>query len=161
MQFQLGQRLWDVEHTNGTSYYFDLEAGTCYLLAFPVGLLRPDFLSDATYVGVQEIDGFTCNVWNKLDFMLYWEEVETQRMVSYYFFPTDQWFHIMTFEEGKVLEDQQWQAPSSCFENTTAFDSRSTLEDQISQSSFSKASFVAHRGLYHNVYQSSIGAKLQ
>lgn len=97
IQLQLGSRIHDVEHTNGTSYYFDLEAGTCRVMKFPVGLLRPDFLSDATYVGVREIDGFKCNLWNKLDFMLYWEDVETQRPVSWFFTPTGELSSLCMF----------------------------------------------------------------
>lgn len=43
------QNSW-CEYTNGTSFYYDLEAGTCRKIAFPVGILRPDWLSGATYL---------------------------------------------------------------------------------------------------------------
>ena len=82
---QLGSVTHDVEYTNGTSYYYDLEAGTCKVVSFPVGILRPDWLNNATYVGVEEIDGFKCNVWEKVDFIRYWEDIETQRPVSWLF----------------------------------------------------------------------------
>jgi hypothetical protein len=85
IQKQLGPVTHDVEYTNGTSYYYDLEAGTCREVSFPVGILRPDWLSGATYVGVEEIDGFKCNVWDKVDFIRYWEDIETQRPVSWIF----------------------------------------------------------------------------
>lgn len=64
-----------------------------------------------------------------------------------------QWFHVMTFEEGNVLEDQKWQAPSSCFEQTI---SQAKLigskDDKISTGLFSKASLGAHEGLFRNAY---------
>lgn len=85
IQKQLGSLTYDVEHNNGTSYYFDLEAGTCRTMSFPVGILRPDWLSEATYVGVEEIDGFKCNVWEKVAFIRYWENIETGRPVSWKF----------------------------------------------------------------------------
>ncbi|BBN07212.1 hypothetical protein MPTK1_4g01960 [Marchantia polymorpha subsp. ruderalis] len=116
IQHQLGNKIWDVEWNNGTSYYFDLEHETCNRINFPVGILRPNFLEDAHYVGVRELDGFTCNVWEKEDFITYYEDVRTQRPVAWLFF-TGMFMHIMTFEEGAVLSDPQWQAPSSCFEN--------------------------------------------
>lgn len=85
IQKQLGSVTHDVEYTNGTSYYYDLEAGTCKKVSFSVGILRPDWLSDATFVGVEEIDGFKCNVWDKADFIRYWEDIETRRPVSWKF----------------------------------------------------------------------------
>ena len=75
----------DVEHTNGTSFYYELEQGTCKKSTFSVGILRPDWLSGATYIGTENIDGFKCNVWEKVDFIRYWEDVESQRPVSWLF----------------------------------------------------------------------------
>ena len=59
IQKQLGNRIHDVEWTNGTSYYYDLEHDTCTKFTFEVGILRPDWLRDATYVGIRESDGFS------------------------------------------------------------------------------------------------------
>ncbi|KAL2629219.1 hypothetical protein R1flu_013905 [Riccia fluitans] len=114
IQKQLGQKLWDLEWNNGTSFYFDLEHKTCKRVTFPVGILRPNFLSDAHYVGVQTLDTFTCNVWAKVDFITYYEDVATQRPVGWQFY-TGRFNHVITFEEGAVLSDPYWQAPSYCF----------------------------------------------
>ncbi|KAL2629201.1 hypothetical protein R1flu_013887 [Riccia fluitans] len=114
IQSQLRQKLWDVEWNNGTSFYFDLDKKTCLRRTFPVGLLRPDFLNDAHYVGVRTLDTFTCNVWEKADFITYYEDVETQRPVGWLFF-TGMFQHVIAFEEGAVLSDPYWQAPSYCF----------------------------------------------
>ncbi|KAL3687197.1 hypothetical protein R1sor_013506 [Riccia sorocarpa] len=116
IQKQLGQKLWDLEWNNGTSFYFDLEAKTCKLITFPVGLLRPNFLEDAHYVGIRTLDSFTCNVWEKADFITYYEDVETQRPVAWLFY-TGMFEHVITFEEGAVLSDPYWQAPEYCFTN--------------------------------------------
>ncbi|CAM6042837.1 unnamed protein product [Sphagnum compactum] len=140
IQHQLGKRIHDVEWTNGTSFYFDLEHQTCLTMTFPVGILHPDWLANATYVGEQEIEGFKCNVWEKLDFITYYEDIDTKRPVSWVFF-TGQTLHVMAFEEGNILEDQQWQAPSSCFEKALdlpqnhALSSHMGLPNGISQQS--------------------------
>ncbi|KAG6549983.1 hypothetical protein Mapa_008495 [Marchantia paleacea] len=116
IQHQLGNKIWDLEWNNGTSFYFDLENETCKRVTFPVGILRPNFLEDAHYLGVRDLDGFTCNVWEKVDFMTYYEDVKTQRPVGWLFF-TGMFIHIITFEEGAVLSDPYWQAPNYCFED--------------------------------------------
>ena len=85
IQKQLGVLTHDVEYTNGTSFYYELEQGTCKKITFAVGILRPDWLSGATYIGTENIDGFKCNVWEKVDFIRYWEDVESQRPVSWLF----------------------------------------------------------------------------
>ncbi|KAL2629218.1 hypothetical protein R1flu_013904 [Riccia fluitans] len=116
IQNQLGQKIWDAEWTNGTSFKFDLEQKTCTRFSVPVGILRPDFLSDARYFGVETVDTFTCNVWEKADFMTYYEDVETQRPLGWLFY-TGRFEHVITFEEGAVLSDPYWQAPSYCFDD--------------------------------------------
>nr|GMD11875.1 uncharacterized protein At4g14100-like [Ipomoea batatas] len=65
------------------------------------------------------MDGFLCNVWEKVDFIWYYEDVATKRPVYWAFF-SGMVAHVMTFEVGKVLEDPGWQAPVYCFkENST------------------------------------------
>ncbi|KAM0934808.1 hypothetical protein DsansV1_C30g0214371 [Dioscorea sansibarensis] len=58
--------------------------------------------------------GFLCNLWTKLDFLWYWEDVDTQMPVRWDFFNGIS-SHEIKFEEGVVLEKSQWQAPSYCF----------------------------------------------
>ncbi|KAH7277480.1 hypothetical protein KP509_39G053700 [Ceratopteris richardii] len=113
---QLKNVLHDLEWTNGTSFYYDLDAGTCQTRIFDVGILRPDWLVDnSTYIGQQSYDGFTCNVWEKADFIVYYEDVDTKRPVGWIFY-TGMTIHLMSFEEGAVLADSEWQAPAYCFE---------------------------------------------
>lgn len=120
IQNQLGKLLYDLEWTNGTSFYYTLDSNKeCRVMHFPVGILAPDWLHDASYVGQKIIDGFLCNVWEKVEFITYYEDVVSKRPVSWTFF-TGMSAHVMTFEVGKVLDDPNWQAPVYCFNNNAA-----------------------------------------
>ncbi|CAN6165426.1 unnamed protein product [Urochloa humidicola] len=113
-----GDPTFDVEWTNGTSYYFD--SASCRTMRFPVGLLPPDWLADgAVYLGRERVDGFDCHLWTKVDFIWYYEEVATGRPVRWNFFNGMQQ-HVMSFEVGGVLEDAKWQAPAYCFNGDNA-----------------------------------------
>ncbi|CAH2079231.1 unnamed protein product [Thlaspi arvense] len=79
-----------------------------------VGILRPNWLDGAKYLGKQHVNGFHCNVWEKVDFIWYYEDVETKRPVQWIFY-TGREAHVMTYEVGAVLEDEKWQAPVYCF----------------------------------------------
>ncbi|XP_019088921.1 PREDICTED: uncharacterized protein At4g14100-like, partial [Camelina sativa] len=79
-----------------------------------VGILRPNWLDGAKYLGQKNVSGFLCNVWEKVDFIWYYEDVETKRPVQWIFY-TGREAHLMTFEVGAVLEDEKWQAPVYCF----------------------------------------------
>lgn len=119
IQKQLGEALHDVEWNNGTSFFYTLDddkenPGTCRSAQLEVGILRPNWLDGATYLGRRSVDGFLCNVWEKADFITYYEDVVTQRPVHWVFY-TGRNAHVMTFEVGAVLEDSKWQAPSHCF----------------------------------------------
>uniref|UniRef100_A0A3N7HN42 Uncharacterized protein n=1 Tax=Populus trichocarpa TaxID=3694 RepID=A0A3N7HN42_POPTR len=118
IQNQLGKLLYDLEWDNGTSYIYTLDSNKeCRVLHFPVGVLRPNWLEGATHLGQQEVDGFLCNVWQKVDFIWYYEDVITKRPV-YWVFYTGMTAHVMTFEVGAVLEDPKWQAPVYCFKES-------------------------------------------
>ena len=107
-----GDPTYDVEWTNGTSYIFD--SASCRTIRFPVGVLPPDWLHGAVYLGRESTDGFDCHLWTKVDFVWYYEDVLTHRPVRWNFFNGMQQ-HVMSFEVGGVLEDSHWQAPSHCF----------------------------------------------
>ncbi|KAJ7979501.1 Transferring glycosyl group transferase [Quillaja saponaria] len=115
LQKQLGELLYDVEWNNGTSFYYTFGAnGSCKIIEFEVGILRPNFLDGATYLGTQVTDGFLCNVWEKVDFIWYYEDVVSRRPVRWDFYDGIM-NHVITFEVGAVLEDSMSQAPSYCF----------------------------------------------
>ncbi|KAK1294392.1 Uncharacterized protein QJS10_CPA16g00803 [Acorus calamus] len=130
IQNQLGKLLYDLEWDNGTSYYYTLDSNKeCKALHFDVGVLRPDWLDSAEYLGREMMDWFDCNVWKKVDFITYYEDVVTKRPVHWVFFTQTFWFgrsaHVMTFEVGAVLEDEKWQAPVYCFEGKVEVTGRS------------------------------------
>lgn len=87
MQKQLGVLLHDVEWNNGTSFYYTLGAdGTCRVMHFEVGIPRPDWLAGSTYLGRRYTDGFLCHVWEKVDFIWYYEDVNMHIPVRWDFY---------------------------------------------------------------------------
>lgn len=121
MRHQLGDALvYDLEWNNGTSFLYTLgDPRHCRTYDLEVGILRPDWLDGAEYLGQRSVDGFLCNVWEKANFIWYYEDVLTRRPVHWRFY-TGRAIHVMSFEVGAVLEDAEWQAPVYCFTNTTA-----------------------------------------
>ncbi|EIE21544.1 hypothetical protein COCSUDRAFT_17537 [Coccomyxa subellipsoidea C-169] len=112
---QLGTTLYDIEYTNHTSYYFNLEEGTCRKITFPVGILTPDWLANATYLGTENVDAHDTHVWTKADgFIKYYADVHTGLPVRWIFFDGAQ-FEILSFVVNETLPDADWQAPSYCF----------------------------------------------
>ncbi|KAF3430892.1 hypothetical protein FNV43_RR25622 [Rhamnella rubrinervis] len=119
IQHQLGKLLYDLEWNNGTSFFYTLDSNReCRSAQLEVGILRPNWLDGATYLGQRHVDGFLCNVWQKVDFITYYEDVVTNRPVCWVFY-TGREAHVMTFEVGAVLEDAKWQVPAYCFHNVT------------------------------------------
>ncbi|CAL9222079.1 unnamed protein product [Arabidopsis halleri] len=117
IQKQLGKLTYDLEWNNGTSFYYTLDASrTCRTVHFEVGILKPNWLDGAKYLGQRHVNGFLCNVWEKVEFLWYFEDVVTKRPVQWIFY-TGREAHVMTFEVGAVLEDEKWQAPVYCFHN--------------------------------------------
>ncbi|KAK9803515.1 hypothetical protein WJX73_001134 [Symbiochloris irregularis] len=131
IQDQLGPTLWDLEWTNGTSYYFDREADTCKVVKFPVGMLPPDWLKGSAYLGKENVSSHECNVWQKGDpvptlslgssqvgdpkhFITYWADVHTNLPIRWVFF-TGQTLEVLKWVEGEVLPKELLQAPDSCF----------------------------------------------
>lgn len=111
IQEQLGVLLYDLEWTNGTSYvyYYDLAAESCFSIKFPVGILRPDWLvDDSHYLGVREVDGFSCHAWEKADFITYYEDVASKRPVHWLFFNGN----VNECPVSHTLGDQSPESPS-------------------------------------------------
>ncbi|XP_022148937.1 uncharacterized protein At4g14100-like [Momordica charantia] len=120
IQHQLGNVVYDLEWNNGTSFVYTLDSSkTCSTSQLEVGILRPNWLDGANYLGHRHVDGFLCNVWEKVDFIWYYEDVDTKRPVHWLFY-TGRQAHVMTFEVGAVLEDEKWQAPVYCFDGKGA-----------------------------------------
>lgn len=87
IQDQLGQLLYDLEWNNGTSFVYTLdESRLCSVLDVGFGILRPNWLDGAEYLGQERVDGFLCNVWQKVGFIWYYEDVATKRPVQWIFY---------------------------------------------------------------------------
>ncbi|WCJ26709.1 hypothetical protein M5689_008507 [Euphorbia peplus] len=109
IQHQLGKLLYDLEWNNGTSFFYTLDAHQeCSSAQVEVGILRPNWLEGGTYLGREKVDGFDCNVWEKADFIRYYEDVATKRPVHWVFY-TGREAHVMSYEVGAVLEDSKWR----------------------------------------------------
>uniref|UniRef100_A0A0E0LQB3 Uncharacterized protein n=1 Tax=Oryza punctata TaxID=4537 RepID=A0A0E0LQB3_ORYPU len=111
--------LYNVEWANGTSYLFDAAASSCRTFHFPVGILPPDWIATAAYLGRDTVDGFECHVWSNFLFSRYYADVATGRPVRWIFHGNTR--HVLVFEAGGVMEDSsKCQAPPYCFLNVVA-----------------------------------------
>lgn len=115
-QDQLSEEpLYNVQWTNGTSFFIEKKKEKCQIYHFGVGILRPNWMEGGNYLGQRYMDGFLCNVWEKAEeFIWYYEDVITKKPVYWLLF-TGKETHFMTFDVGAVLEDANWQAPTYCF----------------------------------------------
>ncbi|KAF5446992.1 hypothetical protein F2P56_032582 [Juglans regia] len=74
------------------------------LVQIEVGILRPNWLDGAKYLGQHRVDGFLCNVWENVDFIWYYEDVVTKKPIHWEF-NIGRNAHVMMFEVGAVLKD--------------------------------------------------------
>ncbi|KAL1347087.1 hypothetical protein HN51_020604 [Arachis hypogaea] len=131
--------LYDAEWNNGTSFQFSVDPAEakCDVFQLEVGILRPNWLDGANYLGQETVDNFVCNVWEKADFIVYYEDVASNRPVKWIFY-SGYTAHVMTFEVGAVLDDPNWQAPLYCF---TDENEKQTRRKRIRKRSRSSSSF--------------------
>ncbi|CAL0305223.1 unnamed protein product [Lupinus luteus] len=130
---------YDLEWNNGTSFMYTLDPYNkeCEVVHVGVGILRPDWLEGGNYLGQERVDNFLCNVWEKVDFIWYYEDVVTKRPVKWIFY-TGYTAHVMTFEVGAVLDDPNWQAPLYCFSEAEKERVSPILEPAMKGGSFSR-----------------------
>uniref|UniRef100_A0A6V3IXN4 Uncharacterized protein n=2 Tax=Lotharella globosa TaxID=91324 RepID=A0A6V3IXN4_9EUKA len=83
-------------------------------MQFPVGILRPNWLENATYLRTETVDLYNCNVWTKADgFITYWEDVNTHKPVKW-IFGSGMEEHVMKWIVNETLPDDQWSIPDYC-----------------------------------------------
>lgn len=112
---QQGNVIWDVEWNNGSSFYIDKQAQTCKTLSMPVGILTPDWLGNATYLGEETVDNIPCHKWTKAKFVDYWADKATGIPVRWTFLWTGAQQEVLSFQEGGTAPEENWQAPQYCF----------------------------------------------
>ena len=62
--------VWDLELDSRLSYYFTPSIGQCKEIAMPVGVLRPTWLSNATFLGRKRVNGRDCLAYTKAGFFV-------------------------------------------------------------------------------------------
>ena len=90
---------------------------------FPVGILSPDWLSGARYLGTRVVNGFECHGWAKGegrpesdDVVHYSGRVSDGVPVRWTFLVGEPMqMNVYRFEVGGELPEEEWQAPSWCF----------------------------------------------
>ena len=90
-----------------------------------VGILTPDWLMGADYLGTDIINDRKVDTWKKNStfhhpFLTYYADVETTDPVRWVFFDGGQ-FDVIKWipEDGSgrgLLDDEEWQIPAYCFD---------------------------------------------
>ncbi|KAI3717399.1 hypothetical protein L1987_68988 [Smallanthus sonchifolius] len=84
---QLGNILYDLEWNNGTSFFYTLDSDRqCSSANLKFGILHPNWLDGATYLGQRQVNGFLCYFWEKADFITYYEDVESRQPFHWVFY---------------------------------------------------------------------------
>lgn len=108
--------LWDLELNSHHSYYFEPSQRTCKRIDFPVGILRQDFLKDATTMGESTSangNGISCG-WTKADFIDYYADKETGEPTSWYFHTMKATFQVLYYEENPTIDPSLFIPPDYC-----------------------------------------------
>jgi len=112
--------LWDVEFNNKSSFYYYPRAQSCKKIDFPVGILRPNWLENATFLRAEEAEGYKCNVWTKASgFITYWEDVESSKPVKWKF-GSGMEEYVIKWIVNETLPDEKWNLPEYCFNEASS-----------------------------------------
>eukprot|EP00630_Chrysocystis_fragilis_P007097 CAMPEP_0197388362 /NCGR_PEP_ID=MMETSP1165-20131217/1036_1 /TAXON_ID=284809 /ORGANISM="Chrysocystis fragilis, Strain CCMP3189" /LENGTH=183 /DNA_ID=CAMNT_0042913709 /DNA_START=25 /DNA_END=576 /DNA_ORIENTATION=- len=107
--------LWDLELGTGRSYYYYPLSRECTPMKFPVGILRRDWLANATFLGEQLFLGKQVLVWTKADFIDYYADAETCDPVSWYFHSMQARFDTIYYApNASVPTLDYFQPPAYC-----------------------------------------------
>ena len=117
---QLGPTIYDLELNSGKQYVWYDDRQDCKTIRQPVGILTPDWLSNATYLGVDKMDTFEVDAWTKTPwptkdrmFIHYYTDRKSGLPVFWQFFDQAE-FHVLKFELNKTLPESDWQEPARC-----------------------------------------------
>ena len=117
---QLGSTIYDLELNSGAQYVWVSDGEDCRRIQQPVGILPPDWLANATYLGVEQIDMFEVDHWAKGPwpttdrmFVHYFSDRATGQPVFWQFLDHAK-FHVLKFEINKTLPASAWQEPAQC-----------------------------------------------
>ena len=108
-----GDVLHDLELQN-ESYYYYPSRRTCTPQRFRVGVLRRDWLANATYLGRRVVNGRLCNAWTKQDFIDYYADAESCAPVSWYFHNMRARFDTIYWAPGAAAPEGSFAPPAYC-----------------------------------------------
>ena len=102
---------WDLELNSGTSFYFNPNRNLCSKMHFPVGILRTNWLQNASLIGKAIVRGRAAVGWTKVDFIDYWADEETCEPLSWYFHGMDARFDSIYWGPNVQIPDTTWFKP--------------------------------------------------
>merc|ERR1712151_792099 len=111
--------LWDLELGNRHSYYFHPTVRKCKFIGFPVGVLRQDWLANATFLGSSWRAGRPVLGWTKADFIDFYADADDCSPVSWYFHGMQTSFDTLEYFEGEAVPDVDFFKPPDYCSNKT------------------------------------------
>eukprot|EP00756_Hemistasia_phaeocysticola_P035093 Hpha_TRINITY_DN16560_c3_g4::TRINITY_DN16560_c3_g4_i1::g.133726::m.133726 len=110
-----GAVLWDLELNTHHSFYFYPSTNSCTPLTMPVGILRPDWLANATFLGPSIRNARRVLGWTKVDFIDYYADADTCEPVSWYFHEMKARFDTITYSPNVSIPDPaMFDPPAYC-----------------------------------------------
>lgn len=108
-------RRWDLELNDKNSFYrFPNQNNSCMHITMPAGILRRDWLENATYMGKFEINNKSCYGYTKVDFIDYYADVETCEPVRWWFHGMKAGFDTVKYLPNRAIPNATWfQPPAS------------------------------------------------
>jgi hypothetical protein len=107
--------IWDLELSNHHSYFFNPLKKTCKTMDFPVGILKPNWLVNATCLGEVVMNGRRTIGWTKEDFIDYYADAVTDEPVSWYFHTMKARFDTIFYSPGKQVPSESFfEPPNYC-----------------------------------------------
>jgi hypothetical protein len=103
--------VWDLELDDHRSYYFTPTRRSCKPIGFPVGILRTDWLANATTLGPSVINGRDVLGFTKVDFIDYYADAQTCEPVRWYFHTMKARFDSVYWAPGLAVPNASWFTP--------------------------------------------------
>lgn len=103
---------WDLELDNHHSYYYQPARRHCMEIDMPVGILRPDWLLGAEFLGTRVVNGQQTVAWTKADFIDYYADPVTCEPVAWYMHTMKAWFYTVLYIPNQSVPDpSSWLVP--------------------------------------------------
>lgn len=105
-----------------STYYYYPDSSSCSVIDMNVGILKPNWLDGATYLGQTTIDNFLCDVWQQgsapdddaTPFLTYYNVVGEDYPARWVFFDGAQ-FDVLRWAINETAGEATWAIPGYCF----------------------------------------------